>query len=251
MRSLFVLCVLCYLILRPFVVNGQEKIIINDSLWVLKIKPNVLQHVTQQYYPAFGRFTSNGLIYVDENEAIVLDSPYSVFQSEQLLNWFDVNYPDVKIVGIVVNHFHEDALGGLSAFHRRKIPSYSHRLTRKLLKADQHALRPMHTFNDELILKVGSSSLVNYYFGEAHAPDNIVSYLPREKVLFGGCMLKALNASKGNLSDANLKEWPITVAKVRKRIDAEYVIPGHGDGGGVELLDYTIKLFSENLNNAK
>ena len=245
MRSLLVLCVLCPFIWRPFVVHAQEKVNINDSLWVLKIKPNILQHVTKQYYPAFGRFTSNGLIYINENQAIFFDTPYSIFQSEQLLSWFASTYPRVKIVGIVVNHFHEDALGGLAAFYAKNISSYAHRLTPSLLKDREDAVMPSHTFEDELELKVGSSVVINYYFGAAHAPDNIVSYVLDEKVLFGGCMVKALNASKGNLADADVKQWPVTVAKVRQRLDIEFVIPGHGDSGGVELLDYTINLFSD------
>jgi len=241
MKQLFFLCALCFCACACAL--SQEKILINDSLWILKIKPNVLQHVTEHSYPSFGRFTSNGLIYLDAKEAMFFDTPYSVYQSEQLLRWFEKNYPTIKITGIVVNHFHEDALGGLAAFHAREIPSYSHELTPRLLK-DKKAVAPLKFFTSELKLKVGSSTVINYYFGEAHSPDNIVSYLPEEKVLFGGCMVKSMNASKGNLSDANAHEWPVTIRKVKEVCDAEYVVPGHGDSGGVELLDYTIKLFS-------
>lgn len=58
-------------------------------------------------------------------------------------------------------------------------------------------------------------------------------------------MIKSLNAGKGNLSDANLKERANTVERVKDEFKtAKIVIPGHGAHGGVELLDYTIQLFA-------
>jgi metallo-beta-lactamase class B len=57
-------------------------------------------------------------------------------------------------------------------------------------------------------------------------------------------MIKALNASKGNLADANEAEWSNTVSEVKRKFrSAKVVIPGHGDPGGIDLLDYTIELF--------
>ena len=59
-------------------------------------------------------------------------------------------------------------------------------------------------------------------------------------------MVKSVGASKGNLADANVKEWANTIRKVKKAFPkAKYVIPGHGQYGNAELLDYTIELFSE------
>ncbi|MGE0492978.1 MAG: MBL fold metallo-hydrolase [Vulcanimicrobiota bacterium] len=82
--------------------------------------------------------------------------------------------------------------------------------------------------------------------GRGHSFDNVVTYLPAEKVLFGGCLLKARGAGKGNLADADVAAWPTTVAAVRQAFaEAEFVVPGHGRWGGPELLDYTIEMFSQ------
>jgi metallo-beta-lactamase class B len=79
----------------------------------------------------------------------------------------------------------------------------------------------------------------------AHSPDNIVTWIPGEKILFGGCMVKAMDAGRGNHSDANLQQWSATISKVKKEFpQAKIVISGHGDHGGTELLDYTIKMFA-------
>ena len=80
--------------------------------------------------------------------------------------------------------------------------------------------------------------------GEGHTQDNIVSYFPNDKALFGGCLIKRVNAKKGYLGDANINEWSNTVRAVKSKYkDAEIIIPGHGKPGGQELLSYTIDLF--------
>lgn len=76
--------------------------------------------------------------------------------------------------------------------------------------------------------------------------DNIVGYIPIEKALFGGCLIKSMNASKGFLGDAAPAEWSTTVEAIKMDLpDVKIIIPGHGKHGGRELLDYTIQLFRD------
>lgn len=64
--------------------------------------------------------------------------------------------------------------------------------------------------------------------------------------MFGGCLVKTMNAGKGNLADANTASWSATVEQVKRAYpDVRFVIPGHGATGGVELLDFTARLFQE------
>jgi metallo-beta-lactamase class B len=127
----------------------------------------------------------------------------------------------------------------------RYIPSYAYSLTPQLA-AKEKSIGPNHTFDKELSIKVGNETVQCFYFGEAHTRDNIVAWMPKEKVLFGGCMIKTMGAGKGNLADANEADWSTTVKKVKAKFhDVETVVPGHGDWGGAELLDYTIELFSK------
>ena len=84
------------------------------------------------------------------------------------------------------------------------------------------------------------------YLGPAHTDDNAIAYLEGPEVLLGGCMIKSLEAGKGNLKDANLKEWANTVTRVKSLYpDVKQVIPGHGRRGDSTLLNYTIKMFQE------
>jgi metallo-beta-lactamase class B len=221
----------------------RERIIITEDLQIIKISENVLMHVSFMHTEKFGKVGCNGVIYMNSNEAVFLDTPNDEKQTRQLLDWFSENYPEAIIKGVVINHFHEDCLGGLRLFHEAGIKSYSHQLTPTLILNDSIP-RPQITFAKAITMRVGKKNITCFYFGEAHTKDNIVTWIPDENVLFGGCMIKALNASKGNLADANEAEWSNTVSEVKRKFrSAKVVIPGHGDPGGIDLLDYTIELF--------
>jgi len=214
----------------------------SETLQVKALTPKTMVHVTYLNTNQWGRVPCNGMIYYNNDEAVVFDTPPNDSVSIQLIDWIENNLK-AKVKAIVVNHFHGDCLGGLNAFHQSGIPSYANQMTIDLAKTQNTAV-PQNGFNGVLNLKIGGETIENRYLGEGHTKDNIVSYVPSEKVLFGGCMIKENNAGKGNLADANLGDWPKTVAKVKAQYpDARFVIPGHGKWGSKKLLDYTMELF--------
>lgn len=214
----------------------------SKTLQIEALTPKALVHVTFLQSNDWGKVPCNGMIYYNNGEAVVFDTPPNDSVSVQLIDWIETNLK-AKVKAIVVNHFHTDCLGGLNAFHQRGIPSYANQLTIDLAKANGYAV-PQNGFTGVLNLKIGGEVVENRFLGEGHSKDNIVSYVPSEQVLFGGCMLKESNAGKGNLADANVGDWPKTVAKVKAQYpDAKFVIPGHGKWGGRALLDYTMELF--------
>jgi metallo-beta-lactamase class B len=228
--------------------DTPKNIRINEDLEIVPLSKNAYMYVSWVTTPTFGRFGDNGLIYISNKEAVIMDTPMNDSISNVLLDWFEKYFPGVTIKAVMVNHFHNDALGGLRAFHQRGIASYANYMTNKCIR-DDSTVRPQQTFTNELKFRVGKKTIVNRYFGEAHTPDNIVTWLPDEKILFGGCMIKSLAADRGFIGDANLRQWPATVSKVKKAFPgARIVIPGHGNQGGTALLDYTIKMFE---NEAK
>lgn len=243
MRTLviFICCITSY----TFAQSKIDTITISDNLYALQLSEHVYVYVSQLMSPQFGRVPCNGLLYIQNKEALFIDTPPTEKISEQLLEWVIQTFPDTKLKAVIVNHFHADCLGGLKLFHKKGIASYAHSLTPDLLKASKDTFDvPKSTFNRTLALKVGGKKVINYYPGEAHTRDNIVTWLPDEKILFGGCMVKALKAGKGNLADANVKEWANTIRRVKQRYqNLQLVIPGHGDYGGKELLEYTIEMF--------
>ncbi|UTW66209.1 subclass B1 metallo-beta-lactamase [bacterium SCSIO 12643] len=215
-----------------------------ETLKIKQISKNVYQHVSYLETQDFGNVACNGAFYVVGNEAIVMDTPTDDEVSQELMNYIQDEL-GAQTVGVIVNHFHVDCLGGLKAFHDAGISSYANQKTIELAREQDREL-PQTGFYEIDTISVGGKIIVNRYFGPGHTEDNIVSYIPEEDVLYGGCMIKSVGAGKGNLEDANVKEWSVSVGRIKTEYpQLKYVIPGHGKYGGMELLDYTIEKFKE------
>lgn len=214
----------------------------SDNLTITQISENSFIHTSFKQTNDFGNVPCNGLIVRDNNETIVFDTPVNNTISEELIKWIN-DILHSKINAIIPTHFHDDCLGGLEAFHNHNIPSYAYIKTVELAKENNFTI-PKNSFNDSVILKVGDKETITKFFGEGHTKDNVVGYFPSENILFGGCLLKELKASKGYLGDANISAWSNTVEKVKREYpNVKIIVPGHGKYGNHELLDYTIKLF--------
>ena len=213
-----------------------------ETLKIIPVSENAFIHISYLNTTDFGKVACNGLVYINNNEAIVFDTPTSSEVSMELIKWI-AETKKCAITAVVINHFHEDCLGGLDAFHQLGIPSFANNKTINLAQKNNFII-PQIGFDSVMELEVGNEKVINKFFGEAHTIDNIVSYIPHENLLFGGCMVKALNASKGFIGDANTNEWSATIAKIKNAYpNLKIVIPGHGSSNGIELLDYTIQLF--------
>lgn len=224
------------------VIFKPKEVYKSGDLIVNQISENAFQHISFLQTNDFGNVPCNGLIVRNGDEVIVFDTPTKEKSSEELIKWIKETL-HCKVNAIVPTHFHDDCLGGLKAFDVNNIPSYANYKTIEFAKANNHAV-PKNSFRDSLILKVGDEKTIIKFFGEGHTKDNIVGYFPSEGILFGGCLIKELKASKGYLGDANLADWSNTVEKIKKAYpDVQIVVPGHGKFGNKNLLDYTINLF--------
>lgn len=238
---------ICGLILFLFscISNAQtDKSYVSDKLIVKKVKDNVYEHTSYLLTEDFGKVPCNGMIVFDEGEAIIFDTPADDSTTTVLINWIRDSL-DCKIKAIIPTHFHDDCLGGLKAFHKNQIPSYAANKTIDFAKT-KNLVIPQHGFDEKLELQIGEKKVIAEFNGEGHTQDNIIGYFPSQKVMFGGCLIKEMNASKGYLGDANVKDWSETVRKIKQKYsEVTLIIPGHGESGGEELLDYTINLFKE------
>ena len=220
-------------------INGIE----SKNLRIERVAENTFIHTSYLKTEKYGDFPCNGMLVMSDGEAIIYDTPIDDGAANELISWVTDDLK-CKITAVVSTHFHTDCLGGLNAFHEKGIPSYSSFKTIELATKDSLATIPQNGFEDSLELNVGNKKIINEFLGEGHTTDNIIAYFPTDQVLFGGCLIKEVNAGKGNLADANTKAWPTTVNKIKSKYrEANIIIPGHGKQGGPELLDYTIELF--------
>lgn len=217
----------------------------SDYLKITEISTNIFVHESYLTTEDFGKVAANGMVYFNNVEAIVFDTPTNNEASKELISWI-ITEQKKRIKAVVITHFHEDSLGGLQQFHDKKIPSYANEYTITLAKVDKTKTLPKHGFDKNMEFKIGEESVLVKFFGEGHTKDNVVGYIPNENILFGGCLIKTLKAGKGYLGDANVDEWPNTVLKIKKELPhLKIVVPGHGNHGDTSLLDYTANLFSK------
>lgn len=241
--SLIVLLAICC-----NVVNAQDKIYESENLVIEQITPNLYLQITYLNTDDWGKVACNGAIYVSNNEAVIFDTPSDSISSIELINYVK-NELKSSIKAVVINHFHIDCLGGLKEFHAENIPSYASNKTIALAKDDNQEV-PQNGFDKADTLTIGNQKIINTFFGEAHSKGNIISYIPSENALFGGCQVKALGAGKGNLNSANIHEWSNSIENVKKAYpEIQFVVPGHGKVGSIDLLDFTIEMFENDRSN--
>lgn len=228
--------------LLSFNISFANDIYKSESLIIHKITENVYQHISYLETESWGKVACNGMIYFVGNEAVVFDATPDDSSSLELIEVIK-NKLNAKVKYLVVNHFHNDCLGGINSFVENGVEIVANAKTIDLAKKENINFDAI-SFSDEYVIEIGKQKVINKFFGEGHTADNIISYLPSEKAMFGGCMIKEIGAGKGNLADANVNEWSKSVRKLKLAYpEVQYIIPGHGKYGGVDLLDYTIKMF--------
>ena len=222
-----------------------QNIKVSDDIELIRLSPKAYLHVSVSEMEGFGKVSSNGLILVDNGQAFLFDTPATNGQTQTLIA-FIADSLNAKVSGFVPNHWHNDCMGGLEYLNQQGVKSYAHEKTVEIAKKEGLPL-PEQKFKDSLSLKLNNTVIDCYYLGSGHSSDNIVVWIPSEKILFPGCMIKDIHSrTLGNTSEANVDEWLKTIQKVIEKFPtAEIVIPGHGQVGGKELLVHTLNLLIE------
>ena len=213
-------------------------------------------------------------------KAVLIDTPYDGVATIALLEWINNTFRDLELVAIVTG-FHQDNLGGNEELIARNIPVFGMTMTADLVRDKGDELKrilvesvknsenksyferystlnlvpPNRTFmlkkGETKIIEVASEKFEFFYPGESHTVDNAVVFVHKEKILFGGCMIRALsNRRPGYIKYANMIEWPKSVELVKDQFpDCDIIIPGHGFEGDSTLLQHTINILNTWNNN--
>ncbi len=146
----------------------------------------------------------------------------------------------------IATHFHEDRTGGLEYYKQQGIKTYTTRKTDELSK-EKGMKRAEFLVDTDTVFTIGQYSFQIYYPGQGHAPDNIVIWFAKEKILYGGCLIKSVeDETLGNLSDANINEYATTIKNVQQKCrHPKYIIPGHNDWINTGSLQHTLQMAQE------
>jgi len=91
----------------------------------------------------------------------------------------------------------------------------------------------MSIAGDKLTLNDGTREVDLLFLGWGHTPGDGYVWLPAEKILATGDA--AVNGPRNKLLDANIANWPKALDKAIA-LGPLHVLPGHGDAGGIEVL---------------
>ena len=182
-------------------------------------------------------------MYLVTNIGVVLfDTPWDTTQFQPLLDSIKFRH-NKKVILCIATHFHEDRTAGLAYYKQQGIKTYTTKKTDELSKK-RNKKRAEFLIEKDTVFTVGQYSFQTYYPGQGHTPDNIVIWFDKEKILYGGCLIKSTEADDlGNLEDANVKEYATSIENVQKKCKhPKYIIPGHLDWTNTNSLEHTLKL---------
>jgi metallo-beta-lactamase class B len=217
-----------------------------------ELRPGVWIHVSYYEYPGGNRFPSNGLIVRDGDGLILVDTAWGELSTLALLGSIEDGI-GLPVRRAVLTHSHYDRLAGADVLEARGVEVLAHPLTQQQA-AGQGMPMPDETLTglDEPGADVTLGAVEVFYPGPGHAPDNLMVWLPSERVLFGGCAVRALSsASLGAIADADVEQWAQAIRRSLQRYaEAAVVVPGHGETGDRSLLDHTVRLLEHALSAA-
>jgi metallo-beta-lactamase class B len=230
----FILCLLLMISSLTYAAQGPSK------LKIVQLSDTVYQHTSLSDVDTYGLMAGNGLVVIEGKQAYLIDTPWTEADTNTLIQW--VTAKGLTIGGVIITHFHQDSSGGLAVFNKLKIKTYATTLTNQLLKAQGRELASNEITSDSFDLVPGVVQA--YYPGPGHTKDNLVVWLAKSNLLFGGCLVQSFNNRKlSSNEDSSIKDWPKSLQNVMvKYPNIDMVIPGHGQIGDVSLLELTQQL---------
>jgi metallo-beta-lactamase class B len=162
-------------------------------------------------------YPANGMYVVTNDGVVLIDSPWNRSQLEPLLDSIRVKHKK-EVIMAVATHHHADRTGCLDLLNDKGIKTYTSKLTDRFSKI-KNEKRASHLFEKDTTFTVGQYSFKAFYPGKGHAEDNIVVWFEKERILYGGCFVKSTEtADLGNLSDADVAAWKISMQKNNQAI---------------------------------
>ena len=194
--------------------------------------------------PANQNFISNAGFVITPAGVVVIDALGSPALAQRLLAEIR-KHTDQPVTHVIVTHYHADHIYGLQAFKAAGAKVLAHEAGRNYLTSDTARLRleasrtdiaPWIDRDTHLVaadewlsggreLVVGGIRLRIEHVGPAHTPEDLVVYLPQEKVLFAGDLV--FRGRIPYVGQADSGHW-IKAIDSLLAFDATVIVPGHG-----------------------
>jgi len=194
--------------------------------------------------PANQNFISNAAFVVTPAGVVVVDALGSPALAERLMAEIR-KVTSRPITHVIVTHYHADHIYGLQAFKAQGARIIAHGAAREYLNSETARLR-LEVSREELApwvndetrlveadewlagdktLKIGGMEFQIKIVGPSHTPEDLVVYLPGEKVLFAGDLV--FRSRIPYVGKADSQHWILALEKLLG-FDADVIVPGHG-----------------------
>jgi len=224
-----------------FFISGTIGQVPDSSLKISHLSGDFYVFTTYNFYKG-SRIPANGMYLVTNKGVVIFDTPWDTTQFQPLLDSIK-NRHNQNAILCIATHFHEDRTGGLEYYKQQGIKTYTTRQTDELSKIRGMKRAEFLIYKDTLF-KLGQYSFQTYYPGQGHTSDNIIVWFEKEKILYGGCLIKSTEADDlGNLADANTKAYAHTLENVQRKCkNPIYIITGHDDWSSNKSLEHTLQM---------
>ncbi|MDO8286427.1 MAG: MBL fold metallo-hydrolase [Rhodoferax sp.] len=194
--------------------------------------------------PANQNFISNAAFVVTPAGVVVVDALGSPALAERLLAEIRKITPQ-PVTHVILTHYHADHIYGVQTFKAQGARILAHRAARDYLNSDaalirlqasRETLAPWINAQTRLVpaddwiegtrdLVVGGVRFVLTSVGPSHTPEDVVVYLPQEKVLFAGDLVFRNRVPYVGQADSG--HW-IKALDTLLAFDTAVIVPGHG-----------------------
>ena len=185
---------------------------------------------------------ANGMYLLTDYGVVLFDTPWDTTQFQPLLDSIIFKH-NKKVTMCIATHWHSDRTEGLEYYKQKGIKTYTTVLTDELSKKNNKK-RSEFLMTKDTVFNIGQNSFETYYPGEGHTADNIIVWFSKEKILYGGCLIKGAETENlGYLGDANVREYETTLKKVQRKCpDPKFIIISHSNWDTTKSLKLSIKL---------
>lgn len=213
----------------------------NAKLKITHLTGDFYVYTTYNTYEGY-QVPANGMYLVTNNGVVMFDTPWDSTQFQPLLDSIKSKH-NKQVVMSFATHWHSDKTAGLEYYRQLGIKTYTTVLTDELSKKNDKKRAEFLMANDT-VFNVGQYFFETYYPGEGHTTDNIVVWFEKEKILYGGCLIKgADDKDLGYLGDANVKSYAATLKKVMQKCrQPKFIIIAHSDWKNTNSLRHSLEL---------